>query len=115
MQPDGPLVMQAVPERSAVGCESIQWTGRACSPRLGRLVECYQSALESRIGETLSSSSPVFRCLADHTSANIHRFTVNAAGQTPYEHNHGREAYQQQVEFGERVVLLHSKEAQEQA
>ena len=40
--------------------------------------------------------------MTDHTSASLNRFTAGADGQTPWEHNHGRKAYQHQVGFGER-------------
>ena len=75
--------------KAGEACDPGESSAAGANPANGRaerevqafedLLRCNISALESNIGETIGSNSPIFRCLTDHTFANMSRSQSTSA------------------------------------
>ena len=100
---DDPIMLQAIPENSAVGASASNGRAERAVQTFEDLCRTYKSALETRINATVLCNLPVSGWSVEHVASNLNRYSVNPDGRTPYEDHYGKKAVHRLVEFGERV------------
>ena len=81
---------QLVPEASSVGESQSNGLAENSVQKLEDLLRTYKSALETRVGSRIESTSPVMRWMVEHAASVYNRHLCNPDGMTPFEAIHGQ-------------------------
>ena len=97
------VVMQMVPEWSAVGESASNGRAERAVQQVEDMLRTYLHSLESRISRKLNSSHDIVRWMVEHVMNMLNRYTINPDGVSPYAALHGKRAVERHAEFGEKV------------
>ena len=86
-----------VPEASSVGESQSNGLAEKAVQQLEDILRTYKSALETRIGARIESTSPVMRWMVEHAASVYNRHMCNSDGKTPFEEVHGQRRKGRQV------------------
>ena len=102
-----------MPENSPVGDSQSNGLAERSVRRLQEQIRTLLIVLESRIGHRLPMDSNIAAWLIEYASTCLNSRQPNSStGKTPYEEIHGKKASEPKAEFGEAIMYVPLKGAQ---